>query len=134
MLATITMEGVNAELSPLVRMTAPEALSRQSIFDWPVQRELFASWILLFGLLPIDRHHFFLESVDPKSGFQERSSSWVNTFWSHTRQVVPLGSGCQVTDTVEYKSRVPLVDLAFKPAYRLVFWLRHRHLRRVFGQ
>ena len=128
------MDGVNAELAPLVRMTAPESVSTSTIFDWPVQTELFSSWILLFGFLPIDRHRFFLESVDPQSGFRERSCSWVNAYWCHEREIVPSESGCRVTDAVEYKSRVPLMDFALEPVYRLVFWLRHRHLRRWYGQ
>lgn len=133
MLGTITMAGVNAELFPLVRMTVPEALSTQSIFEWPVQETLFSSWILLFGFLPIDRHAFYLEAVDPDSGFSERSSSWVNTYWCHRRDVAPSATGCRVTDTLEYQSRIPFIDVLFKPAYRLVFWCRHQHLRRRYA-
>jgi hypothetical protein len=38
-----------------------------------------------------------------------------------------------VTDTVEYRSRVPLLDYLLKPTYQMVFWWRHRRLRARFG-
>lgn len=131
-LATLTMAGVNAELSPLVRMTAPESFAVRSILDWPERQNLFHSWILLFGFLPIDRHAFFFEAVIPNEGFSERSTSLANEYWCHERKVVDWKSGCRVTDTVRFKSRIPLIDVLFKPIYRLVFWCRHRNLRRSF--
>lgn len=132
-LTTLTMVGVNAELSPLVRMTAPESFSARSILDWPKQQRLFQSWILLFGFLPIDRHTFFFEDIDSNEGFSERSTSWTNEFWGHKRKVVSAESGCRVTDTVDFKSRVPLIDALLKPIYQVVFWCRHTNLRRRYG-
>lgn len=132
-LATLTMSGVNAELSPLVRMTAPELFSVQSILEWPEKKRLFQSWILLFGFLPIDLHTFYFEVINSNEGFVERSTSWTNQYWRHTRKVVPDSSGCHVMDTVEYKSRLPLIDWVVKPMYRLVFLCRHRNLRSRYG-
>lgn len=132
-LATLSMEGVNAELSPLVRMTAPEAFSARGILEWPVKRQLFCSWILLFGFLPIDRHRFFLAAINPNEGFSERSTSWTNKYWCHDRTVVTLKAGCRVTDAVNFRSRIPFVDILLKPIYRLVFLWRHRNLRRRYG-
>ncbi len=126
------MHGVNAELYPLVRMTAPEAWSTRSILDWPVGQRLFRSWILFLGLLPVDRHDFRLKAIRPGQGFSEHSTSLVNALWRHERTVVARASGCQVTDVVSYQSRLPLVGLAFEPVYRLVFWWRHRKLRTKF--
>ncbi len=132
-LTTLTMAGVNAELHPLVRMTAPESFSARSILDWPQQQRLFQSWILLLGLIPIDRHTFFFEVIDAQRGFSERSTSWTNAFWSHERKVVAVGPGCRVTDLVGFKSRVPLVDIFLNPIYQLVFRQRHKNLRRRFS-
>ena len=132
-LATLSMEGVNAELSPLVRMTAPEAFSARGILEWPVKRQLFSSWILLFGFLPIDRHRFFFAAINPDEGFSERSTSWTNKRWCHDRTVVQLESGCRVTDTVKFRSRMPFLDVLLKPTYLLVFRWRHRNLRRRYG-
>lgn len=133
-LTTLTMDGVNAELGPLVHMTAPESFLGHSILEWPVKRQLFSSWILLFGFLPIDRHRFFFAAINPNEGFSERSTSWTNKRWCHDRSVVTLQSGCRVKDTVNYRSRIPFLDVLLKPAYRLVFRWRHRNLRRRYGE
>ena len=76
---TLTMSGVNAELRPLVRMTAPAPWATRPIFDWPEQKLLFTSWILLLGVLPIDRHAFSLRSVIPEiHGNAETLAVFVN--------------------------------------------------------
>ncbi len=132
-LATLTMRGVNAELSPLVRMTAAHAYAAQSILEWPTRQKLFDSWILLFGFLPIDRHSFYFDAINSSEGFSEQSSSWMNKYWNHARKVTSQGTGCRVTDTVSYKSRIPLMDILLKPTYQLVFWVRHKNLRRRYA-
>jgi ligand-binding SRPBCC domain-containing protein len=132
-LATITLSGVNAELWPLVQMTAPSQWANTPLAQWPEKQELFKSWILLFGVLPIDRHAFCLQSVMPGRGFVETSSSTVNAQWNHTRTVTPIAGGCRVTDTVAYQSRVSLLGYLLRPTYQLVFWWRHRRIRAKFG-
>jgi hypothetical protein len=132
-LASLNMRGVNAELRPLVRMTAPRDWASRSILECPSGQTLFQSWILLFGILPIDRHTFYLESIDPATGFAENSSSTINAIWRHRRMITPLSTGCRLTDTVEYRSRLPLLGGFFKPAYRLVFFIRHRYLRKKYS-
>lgn len=132
-LATITLRGVNAELWPLVKMTASAQWANVPLAQWPEKQQLFKSWILLLGILPIDRHAFYLQAVLPGRGFVETSSSTVNAQWNHTRIIVPIAGGCRVTDSVEYQSRVPLLGEALKPTYQLVFWWRHRRLRAQFG-
>lgn len=133
-LATLNIEGVNAELWPLVRMTAPAAWARLPLAQWPAQRQLFQSWILFLGVLPVDRHAFYLQEVIPGHGFVERSSSTVNALWRHERRIVATAGGCRVTDTVEYRSRVALLGCLLKPVYQLVFWNRHRTLRSRYGR
>jgi ligand-binding SRPBCC domain-containing protein len=88
----------------------------------------------LFGFVPIDRHRFFLAAINPNEGFSERSTSWTNKYWCHERKVVSQESGCRVTDTVNFSSRIPFVDMLLKPIYRLVFRWRHRNLRRRYGE
>jgi hypothetical protein len=132
-LSTMTLEGVNAELSPLAKMTAPSGWADRSILDCPQQQPLFKSWILFLGILPVDRHEFYLASIKPGEGFIERSSSVMNALWRHERTVIPLNEGCRVTDTVAYRSRLMFVDIILKPVYRLVFWCRHRHLRQKYS-
>lgn len=129
MLATLTLDGVNAELSPLVRMTAPARFAQRPLHEWPERQTLFKSWILLLGVLPVDRHAFYLHSVMPGKGFVETSTSTINALWKHERTIVPLAAGCRVTDAVEFRCRLPLLGYLLKPVYEVVFWWRHRHLR-----
>ena len=128
-LSTLTMSGVNAELRPLVKMTTPKDWANRPILDWPVNEHLFNSWILLIGILPIDRHSIYFRSITPGKGFAEASWSAANKYWLHERSVVPTQTGCRVTDIVEYESRLPLVGHLLKPVYELVFQHRHQYLR-----
>lgn len=135
-LGSLTMSGVNRELGPLIKMTVPLGWLNRSILDYPTGQHLFHSWILLFGLLPIDRHSFFLESIDSSEGFvegfTERSSSIVNSQWLHERKVMATASGCCVSDTIEFQCRIPLVGYWLKPVYRGVFTLRQRKLHSIY--
>ena len=49
-----TFEGVNDELRPLLRMTAPRHLRTLDPADVHLGERIFRSWVLLFGLLPVD--------------------------------------------------------------------------------
>lgn len=128
----VSWEGVNAELWP-IRMTAPVNWRGRQISDVPCGEPLFRSWILLFGILPTDLHHFKLESVGPGLRFQEDSSSLVNRQWRHQRVVEVDGNGSIVTDMLEIVPRIALLGFFMAPVYRLVFWSRHRKLRRWYG-
>ena len=127
-----TMQGVNAELSPIVRMTAPAAWAGRSIAEWPTREVLFTSTILLFGLLPIDRHRFMLESIQPHA-FQETSSSLVNRAWNHQRTIQQDDTYCVVRDVVEYVPRVALLGALMAPIYAAIFRHRHRRLKAKYG-
>lgn len=129
-----TLANVNWELSPLVRMTAPVEWRRSSIADWPVDRPLFVSWILLGGIVPIDRHSFRLVPSTAEFGFCERSSSWFNRTWQHERTIVPVPGGCKLSDRVAVEGRVPWLTAALVPVYRMVFRHRHRKLRKKYSQ
>jgi hypothetical protein len=69
------MNGVNAELGPWLSMTAPPEARDLRIEDAPIGEPLFASWVLLRGVLPIDRHYFKLTEVRHGRGFVENSTS-----------------------------------------------------------
>lgn len=133
LLGSFDLRAVNTELMPLVRMTAPPAWRHRVIGEWPVGERLFASWILLFGLVPIDRHVFGLSEVWPERGFSEISTSITQRSWRHEREVVALeNGGCRVTDRVSFEPRLPLGPLLL-PVYRTVFVWRHRRLLRSYG-
>lgn len=129
----LTMKGVNTELNPFIRMTAPSEWSSKPIYEWPTDKVLFASWILLFGILPIDRHTFFFQSIDRQRGFAESSKSLTNKLWQHRRDINRNGASCQVTDTVEFQCRLPVLAYILAPVYRFIFKHRHRVLRSYFG-
>jgi hypothetical protein len=129
----MSMAAVNAELRPLVRMTAPAAWRNCPLAQWASGRVLFRSVILLFGCLPVDVHSLRLVSVSPGHGFLERSTSWSNKQWQHERVTTSTAAGCVVTDTVTVEGRVPLITALLMPVYRLVFRHRHQRLRRLHG-
>lgn len=115
---------------PLLAMTAPAGIDRLTDVPMTPGRPLFRSRLLLGGVIPAGTSALTLVSLDPGSGFVERSPMTGMAHWQHERRVVASGTGCTVTDT-----------LTFEPRYlpRLTAWLialffhhRHRRLRRVF--
>ena len=129
-----TMKGVNAELGPWLSMTAPPEASNLRIEDAPVGTPLFASWVMLRGVVPIDRHYFKLAGVERGRGFVEESTSWTERRWEHQRHLTPLGeSACSLTDRLTFTPRVPLSGPLLKRVIAVVFRHRHRLLRSRFG-
>jgi ligand-binding SRPBCC domain-containing protein len=129
-----TMDGVNDELRPLMRMTHPALL--QSLADGdPVPGEVvFRSWLLAFGYLPIDRHALGIERIYEGEGFDEESTSWLQRRWRHERRVIadPDG-GCTVTDELTAEPRVGLLAPLVRWVVGALFRHRHRQLARRFG-
>lgn len=125
------MEGVNAELRPLLRMTHPADLTDLS--RMPVGEPAFASWLLLFGALPVDRHFLRLERVLPGQGFDERSQAWTQREWVHRRRVLDVPGGCVVRDELEFAPRFAPMRPLLRMMVRAVFTHRHRRLRARFG-
>ena len=133
LLNNLTLASVNDELRPLVRMTAPDPWCSRPILEWPTQQQLFDSWILLLGVVPVDRHSFLLRAVVPGEAFVEESKSLIHRVWVQERRVTGINGGCRLTDRVSYQSRWPLLGYLLKPLYELVFWLRHRNLVLQYG-
>lgn len=131
--SAMSMRAVNAELNPLVHMTAPAHWRRCPLPQWETGRTLFRSWILLFGVLPVDRHALQLTDIDPAGGFRERPQSWANKLWQHERRTEVVPGGCEVMDTVTVHSRMPGMAVLMLPIYRLVFSHRHRRLKAHWG-
>ena len=129
----LTMEGVNRELRPLIRMTVPREWSGKAISEWPAGQVLFSSWILLFGILPIDRHTFCFQEIDRQRGFSETSTSLTNRLWHHRRSIDCNEQTCLVTDIVEVEPRLSFLAYVLGPVYRFVFKHRHKLLRSRFG-
>ncbi len=128
-----TWQGVNYELSPLVRMTAPAAYPRVS--DIPADGEIhFTSYILLFGVLPIDAHRFALRAREAPFYFDERSHNSLIKVWTHRRSLEAVEGGVRVTDHCTIKPRLYLTGGLLGFIYRQIFRHRHRRLKRYFAR
>lgn len=126
-----TMEGVNHELAPWVRMTVPKAVKGKRLGDVPPDKVGFTSVVLLFAVIPFDVHHLSLEQIFD-NGFDEQSWSWLNRSWRHERRVDPTANGCIVTDRLTVDPRWAPVFLV-RHIVQLLFLARHRKLRARFG-
>lgn len=128
-----TMDGVNHELMPMMRMTHPPDAG--SLDDGRAKPGvvLFRSWLLLFGVLPIDRHSLVLDRLIAGEGFDEHSYSWLQRVWIHQRRVQPDGEGSRVTDELAFEPRIRLAGVLVAPIVKALFEHRHRRLRARFG-
>ncbi len=127
-----TMDGVNRELAPWVRMTTPRSARGRTIDDVPLDRVAFTSVLLALGVLPFDLHRLRLVERVPGRGFLERSSSLLQRTWQHERTVEPDGTGCIVSDCVTVTPRLA-PGAVVAPIVRAIFRSRHRVLRARFG-
>ena len=126
-----TPEGVNDELRPWLRMTVPGGdFNLDSVEPGtPIGR----SWVLLFGLIPVDYDEINLEEIDRGRGFVERSRMLSQRAWEHVRTIRPADGGALITDAVTWEPRLPLPGATMRPMFRAIFGHRHRRLRRRFG-
>jgi ligand-binding SRPBCC domain-containing protein len=128
-----TFDGVNDELRPIMRMTAPAHIRGLEPQDVVLGERLFRSWVLLFGVLPIDYDDLTLVAIEPGRGFQERSKMLSMRVWEHDRTLEPNGAGCVVRDRLGFEPRMPGMGPLLERIVRGLFRHRHRRLRRRFG-
>jgi ligand-binding SRPBCC domain-containing protein len=128
-----TFAGVNRELWPLACMTFPPAMARLTPEALPVGRTAFRSWIMLFGMVPVDFDDFTLAELEPGRGFYEVSRMLTMREWRHRRTVTPAVDGCIVRDDIAFVPRWRWTGWLLGQVYRRAFALRHRSLRRLFG-
>lgn len=128
----MSAEGINAELAPVLRMTVPrglESLDLHGLEPGPLGR----SWILLFGLIPVDYDEIGLERIEPGRGFLERSTMLSQRLWEHERTIEPGGDGTVIVDRIAWEPRLPLPGRLLRPLFAAFFRHRHRQLQRHFG-
>jgi hypothetical protein len=128
----MSAEGINAELAPLLRMTVPrglDSLDLHALQPGPLGR----SYLLLFGLIPIDYDDIGLERIEPGRGFRERSTMLSLRRWEHERTIEPAGKGARISDRLAWEPRLPLPGRLLRPLVAALFRHRHRQLRRHFG-
>ena len=130
----VTPEGINHELAPLMRMTMPRRLRGMTIDDAPTGETLGRSWILLFGVIPMDWDDLQLAELEPGRRFLERSSMLSMRVWQHERIVDPDGpAAASVTDRLTFELRRPLAWIPGSHALAVaivarLFARRHRRL------
>jgi ligand-binding SRPBCC domain-containing protein len=128
----VSEEGINHELSPILRMTMPPKLRGKTIDDVEVGVELGRSWILLGRLIPVDYDDLKLAELGPGMRFRESSRTLTFSVWQHEREVVDEGAGCRVTDRLGFELKRPMARVPGMAALaRAVvgFLFRHRHRR-----
>jgi ligand-binding SRPBCC domain-containing protein len=129
-----TFEGVNDELGPVLRMTAPARVRALDPSEVVLGERMFRSWVLLFGVIPIDYDDLTLVALEPGRGFHERSRMLSMRVWEHERTLEPDGdSGCSVRDRLSFEARLPGMGPLLERIVRATFRHRHRRLRRRFG-
>ncbi len=128
----LTMIGVNYELGPFLRMSCPKEWEQRLLTEWQTGASLFRSVISVLWVLPIDVHTFYMESVSAH-GFEEHSSSWMNSLWAHKRTVEADGASCKIHDVVEFTPRVRIIGALASLIYKTVFKHRHKRLKVRFG-
>jgi hypothetical protein len=132
--AATDVAGINDELWPLMRMTAPKGWRTLSPDQVEPGQRLFRSWLLLLGVIPVDYDDLTIAELGPGHRFQERSRMASASLWEHERLVEPTGSGsCRVTDRVAFLARTALHDAVLRRLVPRLFAHRHHRLRRRFG-
>jgi ligand-binding SRPBCC domain-containing protein len=127
-----TFKGVNAELRPFARMTAPPGMQERTFEDVPVGQTVLCSWIMAFGFIPMDKYCLKLDAVG-NYYFRENFTSTLQRTWQHHRTIVRNAGGSQLTDDVCFQPRLPLIGRVMLPVFKLVFRNRHRYLRQKFN-
>jgi ligand-binding SRPBCC domain-containing protein len=129
-----SLDGINHELGPWMRMTAPRGATL-SVDQVPVGERWFRSWILLFGVVPFDYDDLCVVRLDPGRGFLERSTMLSARLWEHERTLEPVeGGATRVTDRVHFEPRVRPVARLQRVIVAATFRHRHRRLRRFFAR
>ena len=124
--------GINHELGPWLRMTAPAGVELTPAAV-PLGTRWFRSWVLLLGILPIDYDDLRIERLEPGRGFLECSQMLSARTWRHERTLVAIAGGTSVRDAVTFEPRVALTAPLHGAVIAAIFRHRHRRLRAWFG-
>ena len=124
---------INREFWPLLRMTYPAGKAQITPESFPLGEVAFRSWLLLFGVIPVEYDDITLVELVPGQHFSEVSRMLAIREWRHRRSVTPEGSGCILADEIAFTPRLRMMGPVQVWLCRIVFARRHRRLRRLFG-
>jgi ligand-binding SRPBCC domain-containing protein len=127
----VSVEGISRELWPVLKMTIPAHI--KSIADVQIMpgQPLFRSWVLLFGVLPIDRSDLTLLHLERGRGFVEQSPMISMALWRHERTLEESDGSTILIDHLTFQPR--LAKTLTRWFIRTVFTHRHNVLRRQLG-
>jgi ligand-binding SRPBCC domain-containing protein len=127
-------DGINDELMPLMRMTRPRGWERIDVERVTLGQRLFRSWLLAFGVLPIDYDDITIVEGEEGRRFKERSTMLSASVWEHERTITPTNAAtCQVTDRLRFTPRAAPFGPVLRRLVPVLFRHRHHRLRRRFG-
>ena len=128
----VSVDGILTELRPLARMTVPKDI--ESILDVDVElgQPIAQSWLLLFGVIPIDRIDLTLIELEAGASFVEQSPMTMMRLWRHERTVETISGGARLSDILTFEGRFG--NGLAKWFVNRLFTHRHQVLRRQFGE
>jgi ligand-binding SRPBCC domain-containing protein len=130
-----SMEGVNHELRPWMRMTVPRAARGLTLDTVELNRPVGRSWVLALGVIPFDYDEVTLVERGPGLRFLERSPMGSMRLWQHERVVEPRGDEeCAITDRLTFEPRIPGSTRLVRGLIERIFAHRHRRLLRWFSR
>src|SRR5436190_18148895 len=100
-----SIDGINRELSPWLRMTVPPEARRFAVDDAlaSLGESLVASRVLLLGVLPVERMRITIVALEPGRRFVEQSPMLTMRSWRHERIIDPTAGGCRVSDRLAFE-------------------------------
>ena len=126
----LRFDKINDELMPLLKMTSPRDWSERTLDQVQPGQRLFRSWLLLFGLIPIDYDDICIAQIGPGYRFLERSQMMSASTWEHERIVIDeLPGTCRITDRVRFTARSAPLGTVLRWFVPRVFAHRHDQLK-----
>jgi ligand-binding SRPBCC domain-containing protein len=124
-----SIDGINHELRPWMRMTVPRHLRDATLDDLVLGEPAGRSWVLALGVIPFDYDDVTVVERGPGLRFLERSPMGSMRLWQHERYVEPDGDGaCTVTDRLTFEPRVRAATRLARGLVERIFAHRHRRL------
>lgn len=129
----VTFEGVNHELGPWMRMTAPADVRARGLENVVLGERICRSWVFLLGVIPFDYDDLTLVELEPGRRFLERSKMLSQRSWEHERTLEPAEGGTRVTDRLRFEPRLSVLGGLSARVIQATFAHRHRRLADFFA-
>ncbi len=127
-----TFAGINDEMRPLMRMTAPREVREAGLSAVTLGERVCRSWILAGGVLPVEYDDLVLVELE-EGRFLERSTMLTQAVWEHERTVASHPDGSLVTDRVAFTPRRGVPSGLIARMVGFTFTHRHRRLQQRFS-